>query len=382
MSFFNSTIGNSIRIIGGSAKIRVAEPQVLYYNAAIDNDWGNLGNWWLNETHTQPASRLPRSIDSVVLTKPCYANSTSSIATVISLTMNDPGTGPFPPELGINIIVKNAIFNDSCGNVDTIIGNVIFNDSSVNNYGTVIGNVVFNNDSINFYGYIDGNVVFNDNATNFSSTINNSINTLFNNNSYNLGIINNNAIFNNNSINEGTINGDAIFNDSTNNLGTVVGNIIDNRSITLYFNNTVNNLWSSVDNWWLDSNHTQPAGRLPTSSDSVITSVNSRGSGQTVFNFTLNANVQLQGNIIVNGVATFNSGTLSGSIAGNAIFNGGSTNNTNGVVDGNATFNDNSQNSGNVVGTATFTGSSCNVSNIFVSGTAGTFVPNPPPSCN
>lgn len=47
-------------------------------------------------------------------------------------------------------------------------------------------------------------------------------------------------------------------------------------------------------------------------------------------------------------------------------------------ITGNATFNDTSRNgsTGDVTGTATFTGSACNDG-----GAAGTFVPNPPPSC-
>jgi hypothetical protein len=171
VSLFRATTGNSIRISGGVAKIRVGEPKVLYYNAATNTDWGTLGNWWLNDAHTQPAPHLPRSIDSVVLTKPCYTNSTSNIPTVISLIMNDPGTDPYPPELDIDIVViENATFNDNCSNLATITGNVIFNDSSANNYGTIIGDVVFRNNSINLFGVVTLYATFIDAACNLGGS--------------------------------------------------------------------------------------------------------------------------------------------------------------------------------------------------------------------
>jgi hypothetical protein len=66
--------------------------------------------------------------------------------------------------------------------------------------------------------------------------------------------------------------------------------------------------------------------------------------------------------IIVTGIATFNDGTRL---------------TENGTITGNATFNDSSQLvDGTVTGTATFNDSAC-----YQGGTAGTFVPDPPPSC-
>lgn len=49
-----------------------------------------------------------------------------------------------------------------------------------------------------------------------------------------------------------------------------------------------------------------------------------------------------------------------------------------GTVTGNATFNTHSRNNGTVTGTATFNDTACNAEG----GTAGTFVPDPPPSCS
>jgi hypothetical protein len=157
----------------------------------------------------------------------------------------------------------------------------------------------------------------------------------------------------------------------------------------LYFNGAVDDAWTTVGNWWLDAEHTEPAGRLPTSADSVVVTgarfvvddwvrVDITASGQTVVNFTLNdpvgVDATLYGSLTVTGMATFNNVQQDGTITGNATFNDASGHN--GTVTGNATFNDDSFNFGNVTGTATFNDSAFNCG-----GTAGTFVPATPPSC-
>ena len=140
---------------------------------------------------------------------------------------------------------------------------------------------------------------------------------------------------------------------------------------TLYFNGAVDNEWTELGNW--------STGSLPTAGDSVIATASITASGQTVANFTLNdpdnLDFGLVGTLTVTGNATFNNAArlAGGTVTGNATFNGSSFND--GTVGGNATFND-GVNFGTVTGTATFTGSACNDG-----GTAGTFVPDPPPSC-
>jgi hypothetical protein len=193
---------------------------------------------------------------------------------------------------------------------------------------------------------------------------------------------------------------------------------------TLYFDGAVDDAWTTVGNWWLDAGHTQAAGRLPTSDESVVATASITASGQTVVDFTLSGeDSAFGGTLTVTGNATFNSssannGTVTGNatfnsssgnlgtVTGNATFNGSSANNgtvtgdatfndnsanngtvtgdatfndnsyNDGTVTGNATFNDSSVNFGTVSGTATFTGNACNSG-----GTAGTFVPDPPPAC-
>jgi hypothetical protein len=144
---------------------------------------------------------------------------------------------------------------------------------------------------------------------------------------------------------------------------------------TLYFDGAVDSAWTTVGNWWLDDGHTQAAGRLPAAIDSVVATATVTASGQTVVNFTIGGEVSwLGGTLAVTGIATFNDRALNeGTVTGNATFNDDSSNEPIGIVAGDATFNDSSRNAGNVTGTATFTGSAFN------EGTAGTFVPDPPP---
>jgi hypothetical protein len=120
---------------------------------------------------------------------------------------------------------------------------------------------------------------------------------------------------------------------------------------TLYFNGAVDDDWAEVGNWWLDAGHTEPAGRLPTSDESVVATANITASGQTVVNFTLTTGV-LNGPLTVTGIATFNGASINdGTVTGDATFNDSSENN--GTVTGDATFNDDSNNFGTVTGTVT-----------------------------
>lgn len=93
---------------------------------------------------------------------------------------------------------------------------------------------------------------------------------------------------------------------------------------------------------------------------------------------TFNGGSVMTGTGTVTGNATFNGvANTEGTVTGNAIFNEIATQTGNGAINGNATFTGYSRFvSGTVAGTATFNDNACNVA-----GTAGTFVPNPPPSC-
>jgi hypothetical protein len=126
------------------------------------------------------------------------------------------------------------------------------------------------------------------------------------------------------------------------------------QAATLYFNGAVDDDWTEVGNWWLDAGHTQAAGRLPTSEESVVASVSITASGQTVVDFTISGSLSgFSGTLTVTGMATFNDSSFNfGTVTGNATFNDSSENYF-ATVNGNATFNDSSVNAGTVTGTIT-----------------------------
>jgi hypothetical protein len=128
---------------------------------------------------------------------------------------------------------------------------------------------------------------------------------------------------------------------------------------TLYYNGAVDFAWATVGNWWLDAEHTAPAGRLPAEIDSVVATASVTANFHTVVNFTITGFGEfvglsglLDGILTVTGMATFN-GTAgnAGSLTGNATFNNGSANG--GTVTGDAAFNDAAFNNGTVTGTVT-----------------------------
>jgi hypothetical protein len=168
------------------------EPATLYFNnAASDGAWTTVGNWWLDDGHTEPAGRLPNSVDSVVVTE----SITASGQTVVDFTISG----------GASL---SLFFGGSL----TVTGTATFNDVSQINQMTVNGNAVFNNDSSN-NGTVIGTATFNNSSRNSGGS----------------GTVTGNATFNDSSSNQGTVTGDATFNDSSSNSGTVTGTITDNR---------------------------------------------------------------------------------------------------------------------------------------------------------
>jgi hypothetical protein len=155
---FRLGAGEVAAVYLGSQEVWSAVQAVtLYFNGAVDDAWTTVGNWWLDEAHTEPAGRLPAEIDSVEAT----ANITANGQTVVDFTLNDPfgsenlfsgtltvtGMATFNGTSFVSFpsgtITGNATFNDSAVHGGTINGDATFNDSSAN-AGTVTGTVTCN----------------------------------------------------------------------------------------------------------------------------------------------------------------------------------------------------------------------------------------------
>jgi hypothetical protein len=142
----------------------------LYFNAAVDNDWNTLGNWWTSDAFTTQASALPTSSDSVVLSASVGSNS-GSAPTVVNLTSNGNISIPFT-------VTGTATFNgggpNSSDSGTTMTGNFVFNNDAGHGGGTIVGNVTFNDDSYT-YSSITGNITLYDRALNGSTTTGNAV---------------------------------------------------------------------------------------------------------------------------------------------------------------------------------------------------------------
>ena len=194
----------------------------LYYNAAVDTDWATLGNWWTSDAFTTPASALPTSSDSVVLSATCDANSGSE-PTVVNMTM----TGNDGFRITITV-TGQASFEGYTFTDGTITGDCTFADNSSSDAGTINGNCTFNDSSYTLGSTITGDCTFNDYSLH-NSTITGDC--TFNNSSTNpYGGITGDCTFNNSSINgdpdgisTSFILGNATFNDSSVNAGEIIG---------------------------------------------------------------------------------------------------------------------------------------------------------------
>jgi hypothetical protein len=118
----------------------------LYFNAAVDSDWNELGNWWeeLNGvdggTSDVAASALPTSSDDVVLLATCDTNSGSS-PTIVDLEVR---TNNIYISIDITVTGLATFTGELTGSVSgTITGNCTFTGSGAYNTGSIIGDADF-----------------------------------------------------------------------------------------------------------------------------------------------------------------------------------------------------------------------------------------------
>lgn len=231
----------------------------FYFNAALDNDWNTLGNWWADAALTVPASGLPTTADDVVVAGVSVTTNTGeSQASVATLVVNDPALAS--PVFGIPITVSGgATFNGAAINDAQIYGLSTFNETAHNRFGTtyematfndyawcgigtLAGSGTFNDASYNESGLLFSDSTFNDYSYNtgfsfaqlvtFNDYAYNGVGgslmgfTRFNGSSYNAGTVSSDAEFNDEAVNQETVTGNATFNDSSqNDDGTVTGDV-------------------------------------------------------------------------------------------------------------------------------------------------------------
>jgi len=211
---------------------------------------GTDTNWWTDEACTIPATSLPTSSDSVVVTGSLSQNTSGSEPTVVDFTMSG---GSWSIAI---TVTGTATFNGSTSaayNYGTITGNVTFDGANASNdytlgEGTVVGNATFQNGANNL-SQINGNATFLNGSANLppygrqvtgDATFDAGSST---GPSYNSGAVAGGATFYGNSYNSGSVNGTATFNASSptygwgdcRNIGTVGTGVFNNYSTNGYY---------------------------------------------------------------------------------------------------------------------------------------------------
>jgi hypothetical protein len=240
----------------------------FYFNGAVDGEWTELGNWWLDDEFSVQATALPTSTDDVIASvsitsnsgsAPTVANATFNGSAHNGITITVTGLCTFNDSINNGTITGDCIFNSTAwdlgDNEGTITGNCTFNDSSENagavtgdctftgtrgNNGTITGNCTFLTEAYNgITGTITGDCTFDPPGYGVDYYVSNygtitgdctfyggSRNTT---ESGGLGSITGNCVFNDSSSNNGYITGDCVFNDGAHNYrGESVDNIIGN----------------------------------------------------------------------------------------------------------------------------------------------------------
>lgn len=235
--FFRVAAVNAVGVGNYSERsdpVILALSRTLYFNNAVDGDWQTLGNWWLDDQFTVPATKLPTSVDDVHILGPIdaagrdvgvlsnsgvkptvanvYVNSSKASNIYISIELHVSGLATFDgensylytdyPENGFAIINGNcsfingaSVWSNSYVISDAVInGNATFHNDSYNERGTINGVATFHNDSYNS-GTINGNAIFNDQARN-RAELNIGMFT---------GVVAGSAIFNDNSSDQGIV---------------------------------------------------------------------------------------------------------------------------------------------------------------------------------
>jgi hypothetical protein len=143
----------------------------LYFNAAVDNDWNTLGNWWTVSPGGTPAVGLPVAADSVEIHAVCSSNTGGAITVTnmlvkatqnIGITMAVTGTATF--EDGAfwsgGTLTGAAVFSGvgSNHNSGTIVGDPVFSGSGSFSNDAITGNATFSGQDSYSLGTVSGNV--------------------------------------------------------------------------------------------------------------------------------------------------------------------------------------------------------------------------------
>ena len=316
----------------------------FYFNGAVDDEWTELGNWWMNydaetDTYSVPATSLPTSTDSIEVRGDISSNSGSE-PTVVNAAFFAGGS------LVTITVTGNCTFNGGSYLAGIINGNCTFNDGYAISTSTINGNATFNGLG-RTHGTVTGNAIFT--ASEFVST--------------NLAVTDSGAF----SWNMGNIGGTITFSSETP-VSFVVngGGGIYQDGTTVFGAYASDWIFATPGQHWTFNNGAINTGTINAPCTFNDGSYNDGSYGGTITgDCTFNDGSYNTG--VITGDCTFNDAYNSsnyggGTITGDCTFNDGSYNDGSygGTITGDCTFNDDSYNNGTITGNCTFNDSARN----------------------
>jgi hypothetical protein len=320
-----------------------------YFNASVDNDWEEPGNWFLDEGGSSAGS-VPTSTDNAIVQDECYLNGNTTVANLTVKTYANDGLLGLTSNVQLTVtnvvelIGAGSIFGLNSSNTETLSANTVSLDEAGKlNYLTISTNTLT----------VQSSTISGAELSNISLT---------GNLIYEYG-----------------------FTITTSNV-TVTGSTYYTNYPTLYYNAAVSTDWHNNLNWWVDSGHTQQSYDIPSSSDDVVIngSIQSTASDMYCNNATINygtinssglgVTLNVTSTLTVSDTYYIGDSMYAGPdiICTNAVFNGNSyvTGNTDISASGTVTFNSTSELGHSTSGGATIAGEVVfNDSSEFISGT-------------
>jgi hypothetical protein len=314
----------------------------LYYNAAVDNDWNTLGNWWQDDQFTVPADALPTSADDVKLFAGNYGDEIfNSGPDAVANSVTGGPSGPFT-HIAMNLTCSVFGLYVAIGQSGTV--NIV-DGTLPAEYDFLPGSrAVF--DTWN-EGTINGNCTF------------------YLSNNYPNGVINGDCNFIFQAYNYGTVNGNATF-DATSEMaggnGVVIGDATFTRDGEWFYDGYISYLLGTVTGVRTFTGNNvsfKLNGSYSWTYDTTNWAFPNCSPVWSFYDSSYNSGT-------ITGDCTFHDSSYSnGSITGDCTFydytgSGGPNFGSAGYIAGACTFNDYSHNWGNTYGACTFYGNSWN----------------------
>jgi len=101
-----------------------------YYNAAVDNTWDNVLNWWSNSAHTVPAGAAPVDGDTAYIDGEMDTPPASATPTLVAIIVGSLDAGPANP-VNFSGVVGPSTWENSYQAAGLLSGNAAFHGNTI-----------------------------------------------------------------------------------------------------------------------------------------------------------------------------------------------------------------------------------------------------------